>query len=137
LIETCDSLVSPDPIGFTRTMIENMLSDQLKPKVHEWILAENLKLPRAHAATLLFNHSLQDWRDLIPRIDLPTLIITGRKSVVPWRSQAWIQASRTTPLVGEVGYCLNKVEPCPLRFQNSRLSKLGLWWTVERFFSYC
>lgn len=92
LIETCDSLVSPDPIGFTRTMIENMLSDQLKPKVHEWILAENLKLPRAHAATLLFNHSLQDWRDLIPRIDLPTLIITGRKSVVPWRSQAWIHS---------------------------------------------
>ena len=45
LIETCDSLVAPDPIGFTRTMIENMLSDQLKPKAHEWILAENLKFP--------------------------------------------------------------------------------------------
>ena len=73
-------------------MIENRLSDQLKPRVHEWIPAENLKFSSAHAATLLFNHSLQDWRDLIPRIDRPTRIITGRKRVVPWRSPAWIHS---------------------------------------------
>ena len=71
LVETCDSLVSPDPAGFTRTMIENMRSDQLSSADHDWILAENLKLPRRHAATLLSNHSLQDWRDVMPRIDLP------------------------------------------------------------------
>ena len=91
-LETCDSLVAPDPVGFTGTMSEHMLSKQFKPKVHEWILAENLKFPSAHAATLLSNHSLQDWRDLIPRIDLLTLVITSRKSMVPWRSQAWIHS---------------------------------------------
>ena len=47
-------------------------------------------MPRAHAATLLYNHSTQDWRDLIPRLDLPTLVVGGRVSVVPWRSQVWI-----------------------------------------------
>lgn len=92
LVETCDGLVAPAPIEFTRGMIENMLSDQLSADIHEWILAENLKFPRKHAATLLFNHSLQDWRDVMPRIDLPTLIITGKASVVPWRSQAWIHS---------------------------------------------
>ena len=92
LVETCDSLVAPDPVGFTRSMIENMLSDQLSPEDHEWIIAENLKFPRRHAATLLFNHSLLDWRDVMPRIDLPALVITGRSSVVPWASQAWIHS---------------------------------------------
>jgi len=28
-----------------------------------------------------------DWRDLIPRINLPTLIISGRASIIPWKSQ--------------------------------------------------
>jgi non-heme chloroperoxidase len=32
-----------------------------------------------------------DWRDLIPRINLPTLIISGRASgAAPWKSQRWI-----------------------------------------------
>jgi non-heme chloroperoxidase len=31
-----------------------------------------------------------DWRDLVPRIKLPTLIISGRASAVPWKSQEWI-----------------------------------------------
>jgi pimeloyl-ACP methyl ester carboxylesterase len=31
-----------------------------------------------------------DWRDVIPRIDIPTLIVGGRASLVGWRSQVWI-----------------------------------------------
>jgi pimeloyl-ACP methyl ester carboxylesterase len=34
----------------------------------------------------------QDWRDVIPRITLPTLIVGGRVSLVPWQSQVWIHA---------------------------------------------
>src|SRR5262249_40361031 len=49
-----------------------------------------LKLPRRHAATLLYNHCVQDWRDVIPRIKLPTLIFGGRVSIFPWQSQEWI-----------------------------------------------
>ena len=55
-----------------------------------WILERNLRFPRVLAAALLYNHVTQDWRDLIPRITLPTLIIGGRTSVVPWPSQVWI-----------------------------------------------
>jgi pimeloyl-ACP methyl ester carboxylesterase len=29
-------------------------------------------------------------RDFIPRINLPTLIISGRASAIPWKSQEWI-----------------------------------------------
>jgi non-heme chloroperoxidase len=38
----------------------------------------------------MYNHWHMDWRDLIPRINLPTLIISGRASMIPWKSQAWI-----------------------------------------------
>ncbi|HEY9697121.1 MAG TPA: alpha/beta hydrolase [Trichocoleus sp.] len=34
-----------------------------------------------------------DWRDQIIRIRKPTLIITGRKSIIPWTSQVWIHQS--------------------------------------------
>jgi len=90
LVETCDSLAGSDGVQFTHGMIGNMLSDQLAPDVQEWVIAENLKLPRKHAATLLFDHSLEDWRDVIPRINVPTLVISGKGSVAPWKSQVWI-----------------------------------------------
>src|SRR5262249_5314633 len=32
-----------------------------------------------------------EWRGVIPRITRPTLIIGGRVSLVPWRSQGWMQ----------------------------------------------
>jgi len=31
-----------------------------------WIAAENLKLPRVHAANLVYHHAIIDWRDVIP-----------------------------------------------------------------------
>jgi pimeloyl-ACP methyl ester carboxylesterase len=55
----------------------------------EWMIEQNLKLPRAHAATLLYNHCHQDWRDVFARIDVPCLFIGGRVSLVPWKSVAW------------------------------------------------
>jgi non-heme chloroperoxidase len=59
----------------------------------EWIVECNQRCPRAIAATLLYNHLHTDWRDRIVRIRQPTLIIGGRKSMVPWTSQAWINQS--------------------------------------------
>jgi non-heme chloroperoxidase len=40
--------------------------------------------------TLFYDHCHTDWRDLMPRINLPTLIISGRASPLPWKSQEWI-----------------------------------------------
>jgi non-heme chloroperoxidase len=90
LVDTCDSLTGHNSTEFTRQMIMNMMSDQLAPEVRDWVVAENLKFPRQYAATLLFNHSLEDWRDIFARINIPTQLITGKESVVPWKSQVWI-----------------------------------------------
>jgi non-heme chloroperoxidase len=56
----------------------------------DWLVEEMLKLPRAAAAALMFDHLFNDWRDLIPRIRLPTLIVGGGRSHVPVSAQRWL-----------------------------------------------
>ncbi len=73
-----------------RERIERMTTSGFDPAVKAWIVAHNLKMPRSAAAELYLNHGAQDWRDVIPRITLPTLVVGGRASPIPWRSQAWI-----------------------------------------------
>jgi non-heme chloroperoxidase len=90
LYETINALAGPDGVETTRGFIGNMVTKSIAEAEKAWIIERNLRMPRQHAATLLYNHSTQDWRDLIPRIELPTLVVGGRVSVVPWRSQEWI-----------------------------------------------
>ena len=51
-----------------------------------------MKLPRRHAADLLWDHCLLDWRDLIQTIRLPTLVVGARQSIFSAESQEWIAA---------------------------------------------
>jgi non-heme chloroperoxidase len=90
LYETINALAGPDGVETTRGFIGGMLTKAVSEEEKAWIIERNLTMPRRHAATLLYNHSTQDWRDLIPRIELPTLVVGGRVSTVPWRSQAWV-----------------------------------------------
>jgi non-heme chloroperoxidase len=90
LYETINALAGPDGVETTRGFIGSMVTKSIAPEEKDWIIERNLTMPRQHAATLLYNHSTQDWRDLIPRLELPTLVVGGRVSTVPWKSQAWI-----------------------------------------------
>jgi pimeloyl-ACP methyl ester carboxylesterase len=53
-------------------------------------LSEILLMPRRHAATLMLDHALRDWRDVIPSIRLPTVVVAGEASLFPVSSQEWI-----------------------------------------------
>ena len=86
----CDALRGADAEETTRRMLTDMFSTQLTDARMEWLLAENLKLPRQHAATLLWDCALADWREVIGRINVPALVIGGKASLVPWESQRWI-----------------------------------------------
>jgi pimeloyl-ACP methyl ester carboxylesterase len=92
LYDTINALAGPDGIATTGGFIGNMVTKSIPRADKEWIIARNLRMPRRHAATLLYNHATQDWRDLIPRLALPTLVVGGRTSIVPWRSQEWVAA---------------------------------------------
>jgi pimeloyl-ACP methyl ester carboxylesterase len=54
-----------------------------------WMSAENLKMPAPWGARLLLDHIMQDWRDVLPRIEVPTLVLAGEVSHVAAASQAW------------------------------------------------
>lgn len=54
------------------------------------IAAENLKLPRRYAATLLEDNCLQDWRNVVKQIRNPVLVVAAEGSPHPLQSQQWI-----------------------------------------------
>ena len=90
LYETINALAGPDGVEVTKNFIGNMVTKNISADEKNWIIERNLRMPRKYAATLLYNHSTSDWRDLIPRLDAPTLVVSGRVSVVPWKSQVWV-----------------------------------------------
>jgi pimeloyl-ACP methyl ester carboxylesterase len=90
LYEMYNALAGPNGVETTQSFIGGMVTSAMSAEEKAWMIERNLRLPRLHAATLLYNHATQDWRDLIPRITLPTLIVGGRGSLVPWQSQVWI-----------------------------------------------
>jgi pimeloyl-ACP methyl ester carboxylesterase len=90
LYETIHKLAGPDGAKTTEGFIGGMFTKAYPASDVEWVVKQNLKMPREYAAALLYNHSTQDWRRLIPKITVPTLIVGGRVSVVPWKSQVWI-----------------------------------------------
>ena len=87
--QTMNALAGPDGVATTKGFVGGMVTSAMPADTLAWMIEENLKLPRGHAATLIYNHCHQDWRDVIPRIDVPCLFIGGRVSLVPWKSVAW------------------------------------------------
>jgi non-heme chloroperoxidase len=57
-----------------------------------WTPAESLKTPRAVAGRLLADEALTDWRDVIPTVDVPTLVTAGELSIYPVAGPTWVAA---------------------------------------------
>lgn len=76
---------------------KKFLASRLTPQTDEntlnWVIEQNLKMPRKLAGTLFLNHMMNDWSDVIPRIKTKTLIITGKASDKTPESQNWIKDS--------------------------------------------
>jgi non-heme chloroperoxidase len=90
LFETVSALAGPDDVKTTERLIRSMFTKQYPVEAVNWVIQENLKFPREYAARLLFDHATNDWRDLIPMLNIPTLVVGGKESPVPWKSQIWI-----------------------------------------------
>jgi non-heme chloroperoxidase len=90
VFDTIAALRGREAEQLTRQMVDGMVTRNVTSEAREWMVRCNLKMPRPLAGTLLYNLCHTDWRDLVPRIKLPTLIISGRASGIPWKSQEWI-----------------------------------------------
>ncbi|WP_240137475.1 alpha/beta fold hydrolase [Streptomyces sp. MUM 178J] len=76
-----------DPLSDAEILSAEFLNAMWTPAADEgdrqWVLAQNLLLPREYAGRLLLDNVMQDWRDVLPRITVPTLVIGGNDSVIP------------------------------------------------------
>lgn len=79
----------PDGETVSRKFITSMFTSRFPDEKLENVIEENLKFPRSYAAQLMLSVINADFRDLLPRITLPTLCIGGKGShlgpdVMPW-----------------------------------------------------
>jgi non-heme chloroperoxidase len=81
-----------DPVGTTRSIVDMMHTAAMSADEVEWIVEQNLLLPREHAATLHLDHYGNDWRDVLPRITVPTLVIGGEVSIFSPGVAQWVAA---------------------------------------------
>jgi non-heme chloroperoxidase len=89
-------IAGPDGHGARSAFLDSMVTKAIPADLRAFLLAENLRADPRDIAALFVNHCSLDWRDVIRRIDRPTLVIGGRVSHVDARSQAWIHAQIAT-----------------------------------------
>lgn len=73
----------------TPIFVRKMFTPNVSEEDYQWVLAENKKMSDQHAAALLIDHAFADWRDVLPRIDIHCLVISGDDSVNNASGIAW------------------------------------------------
>lgn len=89
VMENCDALEGDDAEAFAEEFAMGMFRPELPAEDRAFVLKENLKMPRAGASALLQSCAMGDWSDVIPKIDVPTLIVGGTASQVPTSCHEW------------------------------------------------
>ena len=87
LYNTAIALV--DSLPAKETLLKSMFTDKVSSKDMAWIAGENYKMPRKFARNLLINHAMNDWRELIKTINIPSLLIGGEVSIFPYQAVKW------------------------------------------------
>ena len=96
LYDTTAALAGIDGEVTTAALVNGMFFTKSYPESQKkFALAQNLKFPRPEAAKLLVDHCVQDWRDTIARINVPTLVVGAKASFFTPASQQWI--AKTIP----------------------------------------
>ncbi|HWH49655.1 MAG TPA: alpha/beta hydrolase [Burkholderiales bacterium] len=90
LYDVTNALAGAEGVKTTEGFITGMFTKQYPRDQVSWVIEQNLKMPRPYAARLLYDHATNDWRDQIPRINIPTLVVGAKSSLVGWKSQQWV-----------------------------------------------
>lgn len=102
--DLCAGLRSAKGAQMRADFIKGMVTKTIAPSLLQWIIDENDKTPTDVAAQLLWSHCTQDWRDVLGRIDRPTLVICGAVSHVDRRSQYYIRSRIPNAQIREFSY---------------------------------
>lgn len=91
-----DARAAAEVIDAIRNDQENVVRQYVSSFVTErntdkdWLVGEALKTPAAAVADLMFDYIFSDWRDVVSRISVPTLIIGATRSHVPLSVHEWL-----------------------------------------------
>jgi pimeloyl-ACP methyl ester carboxylesterase len=70
--------VQEDHEAFIRHLVPEMFHNDQDPSDVEWMVDECLKLPIGPLSAILFDQTVQDYREAVKSVDIPTLILWGR-----------------------------------------------------------
>ncbi|RBR09841.1 uncharacterized protein FIESC28_09692 [Fusarium coffeatum] len=101
-------------------LIRGMFSSSITEEEFEWVMEQNRKISDKDAAALLIDHAFNDWSDVLPRINVPTLVISGEISILPAAGVNWV----TSQIPGAKGYTFSTAE---------KGSHFMFWENYERF----
>lgn len=91
LVDLCNSLADEGLTGaVSDSLMTSMLTPGCLPDLRAWMMKCNREMPRPLAADLMRQHAPIDWRDIIRRIHLPTLVVGAEGSLAPASSIRWI-----------------------------------------------
>jgi non-heme chloroperoxidase len=71
-----------DHLAFLQHLVPLMFHHEQSADDVAWMVAECARLPVGGLTAILFDQSLQDYRELLPMIDVPTLICWGRHDAI-------------------------------------------------------
>lgn len=84
------ALAGPDGDRVHHDFVRGMFSGDPDPEILAFVAGQISSTPAHAGVPLLFDHCAQDWRDLLPRVDVPTLVIGCEGSHVEPGSQRFI-----------------------------------------------
>lgn len=90
LATTC-AQVELNTAAFDQDQIDTIMSTTPSDQLREVLLAEMAKAPVEARTAIMADHTRYDWRDLLPIIDLPCLVLVARQDAVfDWRGPAFV-----------------------------------------------
>ncbi|MFE7526836.1 alpha/beta fold hydrolase [Kitasatospora sp. NPDC057542] len=90
LLELGAALAGPDGAETREDFVRSMFSGDTDPDLIAFVTEQIRSTPAYAGVPLLFDHCAQDWRDVLDRIDVPTLVIGCEGSHVDPASQRFI-----------------------------------------------
>ncbi|MTT31720.1 alpha/beta fold hydrolase [Terrilactibacillus sp. BCM23-1] len=83
--------VTLDTSNFDKNQINTIMATMPTIMERELFLSEMAKAPAFARNAIMADHTRYDWRDLLPRIDLPSLVLVACKDkVFPWQGPAYV-----------------------------------------------
>lgn len=83
--------LTADPDGFDQKNLASCLLHEPSADELQFLLQEMAACPPPVRSALMADHTVHDWRDLLPCLDIPALVLVARKdSTFPWQGPAWV-----------------------------------------------